>query len=371
MALSNFKAVTVGDLIADINAANTAGGTNTITLAANTTFDLTTVDNRIDGPTGLPVIAKKDTLNITGLGGDIIQRDTAAPDFRLFDVASGASLTLQNFTLQNGLEDGSASSAEGGAIYNQGALVLSAATVQDNSAVGASGANAKSLNRDGGAGQDAAGGGIWSSGALTLENGTLVQNNTVLGGNGGDAYKAFSGNDPLSQAGNGGYGAGGGVYVAGGTATLVGGRLSGNVAEGGQGGNKLFSGPGYQIDESGYGGNGLGGGLFIAAGTVELTGVTVDSNFAIGGPENAAFSNIPGSGYGGGIYAAAGTVTLCSDTVESNTTSTGVSLSGTGRGGGIYIVSGAKCLPFSAFSAWRGIGTFSQNKPLGHPGPPQ
>src|SRR5262249_52566526 len=55
--LSNFNAATASDLIADINAANAAGGTNTITLTAKTTFDLKTVSNTTDGPTGLPVIA--------------------------------------------------------------------------------------------------------------------------------------------------------------------------------------------------------------------------------------------------------------------------------------------------------------------------
>src|SRR6516164_3677877 len=159
-ALSNFNALTVSDLIADINAANLAGGTNTITLTAPTTspYVLTAVDNSTDGATGLPVIRggnKADSLTIIG-NGDTIERGTASgtPDFRLFDVASGASLTLENLTLQNGLASGSGSAAEGGAIYNQGTLVLSAVTVQNNVAQG-SGVIDKSYA------VPAAGGGIW------------------------------------------------------------------------------------------------------------------------------------------------------------------------------------------------------------------
>jgi hypothetical protein len=38
---SGYTAASVAALIADLNAANAAGGSNTITLAANTTFDLT------------------------------------------------------------------------------------------------------------------------------------------------------------------------------------------------------------------------------------------------------------------------------------------------------------------------------------------
>jgi hypothetical protein len=118
---SSFTAFTASDLIADINAANSAGGTNTITLTAPTTspYVLTAADNSTDGATGLPVIAKKDTLTIIG-NGDTIERSMASgtADFRLFDVANGASLTLQNLTLQNGLAFGSGASVDGGAIYN-------------------------------------------------------------------------------------------------------------------------------------------------------------------------------------------------------------------------------------------------------------
>src|SRR5437899_7102154 len=101
---SSFTAASVSDLIADINAANAAGGSNTITLVAGTTFTLTAVDNTTDGATGLPVIAANDNLSIVG-NGDTIERKASGstPAFRLLDVAAGAALTLQNLTLQGGL----------------------------------------------------------------------------------------------------------------------------------------------------------------------------------------------------------------------------------------------------------------------------
>jgi hypothetical protein len=97
---SNFSAATVADLIADINAANQQGGSNTITLVAGNSFTLTAVDNTTDGATGLPVIAANDNLTIAG-NGNTIARSTALGTlaFRLFDVAAGASLTLQNLSL--------------------------------------------------------------------------------------------------------------------------------------------------------------------------------------------------------------------------------------------------------------------------------
>jgi hypothetical protein len=103
MLLSSYTAATVSDLIADIKAANAAGGSNTITLAKKAVFTLTQVNNTSDGDNGLPVIASGDNLTIVG-NNDTIERSYASgtPEFRLFDVASGASLTLENLTVQNG-----------------------------------------------------------------------------------------------------------------------------------------------------------------------------------------------------------------------------------------------------------------------------
>src|SRR5262245_30412043 len=125
---SNFTAATVEDLIADINEANWQSGSNTITLVAFTyPFDL---DNTTDGPTYLPVIAANDNLTIIGNGNTIERSATAA--YRLFDVAAGAALTLENLTLQGGRAYGSGMSASGGAIYSQGSLTLNGVTVQGN-----------------------------------------------------------------------------------------------------------------------------------------------------------------------------------------------------------------------------------------------
>jgi hypothetical protein len=206
-------------------------------------------------------------------------------------VASDGTLTLENLTLQNGLAFGSGAAAEGGAIYNQGSLVLNAVTVQANTAQGSDG---KSTNRDYGgaaaAGQDAAGGGIWSNDTLTLANGTLVQKNKAIGGNGGRA---------VVMGGNGGNGSGGGVYVAGGTANLTSATLASNATDPG------FGGPseGPSIDGSAF-----GGGLYVAGGTVRLCNDTITSNRA-GDP---LFTY----GVGGGLYLAAGaTVDLDSFTL--------------------------------------------------------
>jgi hypothetical protein len=83
---------TASDLIADINAANKSGGANTIVLTAptNSPYVLTAVNNSTDGPTGLPVISKKDSLTIVG-NGDTIDASRVG---RLFDVAGGGLCVL-------------------------------------------------------------------------------------------------------------------------------------------------------------------------------------------------------------------------------------------------------------------------------------
>jgi hypothetical protein len=360
MALSNFNAATVADLIADINAANSAGGMNTITLMAPTTspYVLTAVDNTTDGATGLPVIARKDTLTIIG-NGDTIERSTASgtPEFRLLDVAAGASLTLEILTLQNGLAFGSGISAEGGAIYNQGTLVLSGVTVQGNIAQGSPGSSGCSPDfgrcKPQGIipGGPAAGGGIWSGSSLTLENGTLILNNQAIGGSGDLGSQFDSGS-------TGGDGSGGGLYIIGGTANLTGVTVNDNNALGGQG---VISGNGYggglyvdkakvtlsgdSVDDN-QASTGIyavnsgitdGGGLYVAGGTLNMSGDTVDGNFAGGGPGLKLDPTVSRQSSGGGMYVAAGTVTLCNDIVENN-----VAISfASGGGGGIYIASGA------------------------------
>jgi hypothetical protein len=381
--LTAYAAATAAQLVADINAANTNGGTNTITLTAPMTspYILTGVNNTADGPNGLPQIAKKDNLTIIG-NGDTIERSTAAgtPAFRLFDVASGASLTLQNITLQNGFAQGAGAAADGGAIYNQGSLTLIGAILQDNAAEGTNGASGlvtsgtstripKSIN--GQAGGNAVGGAIWSSGSVTLEGGTILQNNEALGGQGGAAGAYFT---PLGSfagsGGAGGSGFGGGLYEAGGSVNIVSASLVGNTGAGGTGGAGFETTGWNWVNRSvpsGLGGTGAGGGLYVAAGTLNATTLLVQANQALGGTGGATNDGstdgsveVPGNGgvaYGGGIDIAGGTATLAGSKLFSNKANGGAggsvpatsinSHTGTGGnayGGGLYAGGGTSTL---------------------------
>ena len=86
-----------------INAANTSGGT--ITLPSRCRITLAAQDNATDGPTGLPVITGKVTIN--GNGATIARQaataSTPVPAFRLFNVAAGGSLTLNGLDAEQRL----------------------------------------------------------------------------------------------------------------------------------------------------------------------------------------------------------------------------------------------------------------------------
>jgi predicted outer membrane repeat protein/VCBS repeat-containing protein len=83
-----------------------------------------------------------------------LRRADTAPLMRLFRVAPGATLTLRKFTVENG------SATLGGAIYNEGTVILDHAVLQDNTAH--------------------LGGAIYTTDAtLTVTDSTLLSNNAV------------------------------------------------------------------------------------------------------------------------------------------------------------------------------------------------
>jgi hypothetical protein len=326
VAAGSWSASTVSGLIAAINKANQIGGVNTITLAPGVTFTLSAVNNTADGATGLPVIAAGNNLTIIG-NGATIARNTAdsQPEFRLVNVAPGASLTLVNLTLQGGLAHGPGVWAQGGAILNQGTLTLSAVTVQDNTAEGRYGDSPP---------DSGAGGGIFSCGSVTLDDGTLITDNSAYGSWGG----VVAPRPGYSYGLPGGNGLGGGLCVAAGSARLNRVTLYFNVAQGGHGGGS-----------SGAGGSGFGGALYVADGTVALTNVVMSANVAIGNTGGSA-----GTGAGGAVCVARGTVTVVGALLSSNaasgadgiysTASSSGTAGGSACGGGLYVADGTVAL---------------------------
>jgi hypothetical protein len=257
-----FHVANVSQLIDAIDTANQNSEPDSIGLAAGKTFTLAEVNRATTiGSIGLPTITANEKLTIFGNGG-VIERSAAAgtPAFRLFDVAAGASLSLDNVTLQGGMVG--IELAYGGAIYNSGNLALTDVTVQNNVAQGRNGSFG--VRGAGGPGGWALGGGIYSTGSLVLENSTL-RNNQAQGGAGGASFCRGS-RCHLYPGGRGGWGEGGGIYVAGGTATLLGSIVTENDAQGGAGGGGLYD---------GVPGRGYGGGINVTNAQVGLDELTL------------------------------------------------------------------------------------------------
>jgi len=302
--LASFTASSVGDLVADINAANAAGGANTIALTPGTTFTLSAVNNETYGATGLPIIVAGNDLTIVG-NGDTIQRSpvSGTPAFRLFNLLSFATLTLDHLTLSGGFSYGSGGYAGfGGAVANQGGtLVVRSCTIQNCTAQATSPQYA------------ALGGGIYSgTGTLTVTD-SAIRNNQVLGSAGvpfDSSYYSF-----------GGMAEGGGVYVGSGGASLTNTTVASNVARGGNGADGYRQ-KGLGIVPGGHGGDALGGG--IAGGGLTLHGCTVTGNTATGGAGGKSpGGNLPrgadGAGRGGGIYLSSGSPSGLDPFTQANT----------------------------------------------------
>jgi hypothetical protein len=234
-------AATATQLIADIKYADKAGGAFTINPKPGATFDLKSVDNTTGGANGLPVVGGMKAVALTIAGnGDTIER-VGSKSFRLWDLAPAASLTLDHVTLRQGLASGS-----GGAIYNQGTLMVSDCTVSRFSGGGISNAGGTVTVSDSTLSGNAAGygGGISNAGGtVTVSDSTLSSNGATNGGgiyngggtvtlsNGSTLYGNYVTPDDSFRGGNGG-----GIYNSGGTVTVSNSILLGNTTYGWFGG---------------------------------------------------------------------------------------------------------------------------------------
>ena len=301
-------ASTVSQLIADINYANNAGGVIIISLAPGATFDLSRANTTTaDGGIGLPVIGGTKAVALTIIGnGDTINRiavysrKTGYPTnpFRLFEVAPGASLTLDHVTLQG---------AWGSAVLNRGTLNL---------------INGSTLSGTQGPGIDNSGGTVTVSNSTLSRNyggifnngGIVTVNNGTLSDNQGSGISNYGGTVTVSNSTlyDNAAGEGGGIYNNAGAVTVNNSTLSTNDAE-------------------------FGGGIYNDSnGTVTLENSTVTNNVAFFN----SYANPGFGGAGGGIYNHAGTVTVSNSILSANALHTGdpemTMPFPTGLGGGIY-----------------------------------
>jgi hypothetical protein len=130
-------------------------GTDTIVLPANATVTLTNVSDNTYGPTGLPPVTSRITIEGNGA---VIARQGSAAAFGLMAVKNSGDLTLQSVTLSGG-----SSSGNGGGVINRGKLTIEESTISGNTA-------------------DFGGGVSSDSGTLTIDNSTVSGNTASVGG---------------------------------------------------------------------------------------------------------------------------------------------------------------------------------------------
>lgn len=145
------------------------------------------------------VITTDVTIDGSGLPGFTLSADSSAAPMRLFRIAPGGRLTLRNLTVSGG------SAHLGGAIYNEGTLILDGATLSGNTAIATDTAGGQ-------------GGAIYNrGGAVSLVNSSSIELNTA------------------SDASASAFGLGGAIYTRDGTVALDGSSLADNTAYNGGG----------------------------------------------------------------------------------------------------------------------------------------
>ncbi len=230
---------------------------------------------------------------------------------RIFTVATNCQVTLNNLQLING------TSTNGGAIYNNGTLIISNCIIAGNAATNVTGINGATNNSanggNGGNGGTAQGGAIYSRGPLSIYY-SVVGTNSALGGTGGTGGAGGSsllfGYDG-GDAGSGGGAYGGAIYSIGSTNVFVSTEFLDNNCTAGSAGSGGAPGTG---SFGAFGGEGASGGS-TAGGAVYVTGqasvlvtncifaenaITAGASGADASGNNNGFNG--GSAQGGGIY---------------------------------------------------------------------
>lgn len=324
-----------------------------------------------------------------------IVRASAAAPFRLFEVGTGAMLTLRGLALGQGFAVGGGSGfgggglGAGGAIFNRGTVFVERCTFFANRAQGGR-AGDPDDGLYGGGGMDdfarsASGGGIngGAAGAVGYRFdhavgpiGSYVASDGGQGGAGGFGGGGGRGGDPGDSihvggaGGAGGFGGGGGMAAgihgaakggAGGFGAGAGGGVfNGTGVPGGFGGGTSYGGVG---SGDGGGGAGLGGAIFNDAGRVSVFASTFTGNSASGGAADVHQGR--GSGYGGAIFNYAGTLQVGYATLAGN----GVAAGTTGRdgaadGGAIYSLADAGCAAGGNACPGGGVARFSMDNTI-------
>ncbi len=179
------EAIIAANTDKSVDGCSAGQGEDTI-LLENSRYEMTKVNNFSDGPNGFPVIQSKITIQSNTFDNQKRSRSffptirrkrklTETPEipvFRFFQVANNAVLRLNGLEFQNGSTYQSSSINEqryhGGAVLNNGTLILNHVSILGN-------------------GSSGHGGGIYSSGAMVINNNSEFDGNRSINSGGGIA----------------------------------------------------------------------------------------------------------------------------------------------------------------------------------------
>jgi hypothetical protein len=366
----------VTSLKAAIDQANAAPGPDVVELGQNCTYTIEQAHfgGGWHGADGLPAIASD--ITVEGNGATIV-RDPTSRAFRFFFIGADPAdpdtldyvtpgpgrLTLRDLTLSRGRAQGGSSNGGGGgagmggAIFNQGTLIIERSTLVGNSAEGGSGADLSAGSGGGGMapGPSNSGNGGGGTSVDGLPGGTGGAGGKGGGGGGAGlrtgqdgtaATDTLSGDGGGERTGTGGIG--GGITTAASGDGSGGGGTAGDLStnDGGAGGRFGAGGHGSTRDGGGGGGAGGGGGQgspgsgggggFGGGGGWGLTdggdgGFGGGAGYGANGPEEAApgfgggnsGTSAPGrggggAGLGGAVFNMQGSLTIRNSTLVGN-----------------------------------------------------
>jgi len=145
------------ELVDTIIKANKNSTDDTLELAQGCTYELTWIEDMSNGHNGLPAILSNMTINGNGA---TIRRAENADHFRILQVGTKSTVTINDLTIENGHADGAGPTNyedKGGGILNRGILSINSVLITNNYAGYV--------------------GGIYNTGNITIKNSTISHNN--------------------------------------------------------------------------------------------------------------------------------------------------------------------------------------------------
>jgi hypothetical protein len=168
----------VGTLRAAITTADQGAASNRYVIKFSVTLPAT-----IDLKSALPDLHNNITIKGPGASNLTVQRDSSAPDFSVFTVDGGETVTLSGMTIAGGNAD------RGGGIDNNGMTTISNSIFTDNSAGGGGGGlfnfgtiTISSSSFIDNSASEGSGGGLWNDGTMTISRSSFIGNSASSDG---------------------------------------------------------------------------------------------------------------------------------------------------------------------------------------------